>query len=113
MKVPAAGFALIEEAKVRRYLLASVHPQGWSKARFFTSVGFRPAAWRRLAAALRAHVRDHHYERRVASAYGVKYIVRGELRTPTGRTAEVVSIWIVEHDRRRPRFVTAYPGGKT
>ena len=112
MKVPAGGFALIDEAKIRKYLLASTHPQGWSKAHFFTSLGFRPAAWRQLAAALRAHVQDHHCEESVVSSYGVKYIVRGALRTPTGRVVDIVSIWIVEHGRRRPRFVTAYPGGK-
>jgi hypothetical protein len=112
MRVIGVGFALVEEVKVRKYLLAPAHPQGGSKARFFTSLGFRAAAWRQLAAALRAHVRDHDYEQSVASPYGVKYIVRGTLHAPRARAVDVVSVWIVEHGRRRPRFVTAYPGGK-
>ena len=112
MRVPGARFALVEQSKVRDYLLAITHPQGGAKARFFTDLGFRPAAWRTLAEALRAHVADHDYERRVASRYGVKYIVRGRLRTPAGRMPEVVTIWIVDRGRQRPRLVTTYPGAK-
>lgn len=112
MKVPGAQFALVEERKVRLYLLAPVHPQGAAKARFFATLGFHPSIWRQLAAALRRHVGEHDYQKHLASPYGVKYIVRGPLRTPAGASVELISIWIVEHGRKRPRFVTAYPGGK-
>ena len=30
---------------------------------------------------------------------------------PSGRTAEVVSVWVVRAGEGIPRFVTAYPGG--
>jgi hypothetical protein len=111
MKVPGAALAIVDEGKVRGYLLARSHPQGGSKARFFVALGFRPAAWRWLAAALRAHVMEHAHERRVATEHGVKYIVRGALRAPRGKSAEMVTVWIIERGAKRPRFVTAYPGG--
>jgi len=46
-----------------------------------------------------------------ASEYGQKYIVRGDLRGPSGRTARIISVWIVRRGDTVPRFVTAYPGG--
>jgi len=113
MRVPSAGFALISEAKLRDYLLAPNHPHGRAKATFFIALGFRRPAWRRLAAALRAHLLEHDYEQRMASRYGLKYTVRGGLRTPKGRSVEVVTVWIIETSEKRPRFVTAYPGGST
>ena len=36
---------------------------------------------------------EHDYERRVASPFGVKYIVRGALRCPGGRSADVVAVY--------------------
>ena len=44
--------------------------------------------------------------------YGKKYEVRGRLEGPSGKSAEVVSVWIVLEDEEIPRFVTAFPGGK-
>ncbi len=112
MRVPGARFAIVAERKVRGYLLEHGHPQGGSKAKFFAALGFQLATWRWLAAALRRHVVDHSYEKRVVSKHGVKYIVRGVLRGPGRNSAEAVSVWIIERGEQRPRFVTAYPGGK-
>jgi hypothetical protein len=112
MKVPGAEHAVITPEKVRGYLLAAAHPLGRAKASFFAKFGFRASAWWRLAEALRTHVAEHEFERQVASRYGVKYIVRGRLRSPGGGSPVVVSVWIVRHGDRRPRFVTAVPGGR-
>jgi hypothetical protein len=42
--------------------------------------------------------------------FGRKYLVRGTLRGPNGRQAEVVAIWIILAGDTIPRFVTAFPG---
>jgi len=112
MRVPGARFALVDERKVKEYPLAPSHPDGASKARFFSTFGFRRETWRWLATALRQHVADQHFERRVASQHGVKYIVRGALRASGRSSPQVITVWIVARGERRPRFVTAYPGGK-
>lgn len=111
MKVPRADSALVGRAKVRDYLLARAHPSGGAKALFFARYGFRASEWWRLAESLRAHVAEHESERQVVSRYGVKYIVRGPLRSPGGGSIQVVSVWIVRRRDERPRFVTAVPGG--
>lgn len=47
------------------------------------------------------------------TAYGAKYMVRGTVRSPTGILFLMVSVWMVRDGEDVPRFVTAYPGGKT
>ena len=45
----------------------------------------------------------------VQSLYGTKYIIEGFLETPSNTSVKVQTVWIVEVDDPRPRFVTAYP----
>lgn len=48
MKLPNANSAIVDEAKVRDYLLSPEHPVGRFKARVFVAVGYRRQAWQRL-----------------------------------------------------------------
>ena len=43
-----------------------------------------------------------------ASTHGKKYIIDGILKTPKGRDVKIRTVWIVEHNDARPRFITAY-----
>jgi hypothetical protein len=45
MKLPNAQKAIVDEKKVREYLLSPSHPVGRFKAKFFGSIGFPPEAW--------------------------------------------------------------------
>ena len=45
----------------------------------------------------------------VETLYGMKYVVDGEVRAPTGESIEIRTVWIVEKGEVRPRLVTAYP----
>ena len=45
MRLPNAERAVIEEVKVRDYLLALDHPVGRAKARFFVALGFTRDGW--------------------------------------------------------------------
>jgi len=46
------------------------------------------------------------------SQYGLKYEVRGTIIGPSGKKADVVTVWIVLTGEDIPRFVTAFPGEK-
>jgi hypothetical protein len=41
--------------------------------------------------------------------YGIKYSISGSITGPNGRSANVVSVWIILTGEDVPRFVTAYP----
>jgi hypothetical protein len=40
---------------------------------------------------------------------GIKYVVEGLIQTPVGISIRMRTIWIVDKQQMRPRFVTAYP----
>ncbi len=46
------------------------------------------------------------------TVYGQKYEVRGTLEGPSGKAAELISVWIILKNEDSPKFVTAFPGGK-
>lgn len=108
--MPGAERAIVEPAKVRDYLLSTEHPVGRTKARFFAALGFTRSEWPLLEQALLDLAVRGNSERGQASPFGQKYAVRGDIQGPSGREAEVVSIWIVLVGEDVPRFVTAYPG---
>lgn len=113
MKLPAAERAVIEPAKIRDYLLSSSHPVGRFKAPFFASLGYTSANWRRLEEDLRDLAISGEAEFGKYSPYGQKYEIRATLRGSSGKSAEVLTVWIVLSGGNVPQFVTAFPGEMT
>lgn len=112
MRLPGAERAVIETSKLRDYLLSRSHPIGRFKAAFFAGLGYTDAAWEGLQSDLRNLALSHDAEAGQESHYGRKYEVRGTLEGPSGRSAEVVTVWIVPAGDDVPHFVTAFPGEK-
>ena len=54
-ELPGARRAVVNSKKVVDYLLSAEHPDGRSKATFFSGFGFRAERWEVLAEALRDH----------------------------------------------------------
>jgi hypothetical protein len=44
------------------------------------------------------------------NAFGLKYVVGGNLFAPSGAVADFFTVWIILDGESVPRFVTAYPG---
>lgn len=110
MGLPNVERAIVEDAKVRDYLLAPDRPVGWAKARFFAALGFTREGWPLLRDVLLAVARDGEAEPGEATVFGQKYAVRGIVRGPAGRAAAVLTAWIVRRGEDAPRLVSAYPG---
>ena len=68
-----------------------------------------PKADRALAAALRKLALNSPVAKRLESAHGEKYVVDGQIETPSGRMQKVRTIWIIDRGLDTPRLVTAYP----
>ena len=109
MDLPNKDQVNVEVEKVRDYLLNEAHPDGYGKAEFFVSKGFRQESWRELADALRQVACENIVTKYMTSSHGQKYIVDGILSTPTGLTTLVRTVWIVDVGGDTPRLVTAYP----
>jgi len=111
--LPNADRAIIPDAKVRDYLLAPTHPQGASKARFFSRFGFEQSRWDLLADALMRHARECPATATARTIHGQKWETIGAVTCPDGRIVQIKVAWIVLVGDTVPRLVTAVPGDPT
>ena len=109
--MPNAEHAIIEQGKLKGYLLSEVHPVGRFKARFFAGLGFTADNWRELDAALRSQHLPESATPGPVEAFGQSFTIRAILKGPGG-SAPVTSVWFVRTGEAVARFVTAYPGGR-
>ena len=109
MKLPNPSGLIVEREKIADYLLNPAHRYGASKARFFTSYGFRIENWEQLAEALREHGRIYEVARVVETGFGRRYVVEGELNTPDNRRPRVRTVWQMDEGAVAPRLISAYP----
>ncbi len=91
------------------YILSFEHPIGRFKAFFFAGLGFTADNWKVLYAEVKRLALECEAEMAQRTPYRQKYIVRGRLAGTEGRTADVVSVWIIREEEHRPRLVTVYP----
>jgi len=109
MELPNADRAVVERRKIEDYLLNESHPDGAGKAEFFYRFGFRQEQWPVLAQEILRLARSETVSLYLPSRYGHKYILDGVIRTPSGDSAHIRTVWIVDLGKEIPRFVTAYP----
>jgi hypothetical protein len=109
MQLPNATNARIAERKVLAYLLSRTHPTGRSKAELFLALGFSETNCAALIQSLREVANTGSVVATIATPFGTKYVVDGEMPTPSDRQAFFRTIWIIETGETDPRFVTAYP----
>src|SRR5688572_21591846 len=104
MKLPNAEQAVIDEKKVRDYLLSRAHAIGRFKAAFFGRAGFGPDDSERFISQVRTLIASGETEMGEATRYGQKYLVSGTLTGPDGATVEVTTVWIILKGSELPRL---------
>ena len=109
MQLPNYEFSVVPPAKLRDYILSPSHPIGRFKSVFFRGLGYGPETWERLATDIKGLL-DGEAELTETNQFGTKYVVRGFLTGPNGRSALIATVWIILNGKSEPRFVTAYPG---
>ena len=110
VRLPNAHRAVVDDAKVRDYLLSPTHQIGRFKSVFFSALGFSLDRWDLLRDALLELGRVGDAEPGQPSPYGTKFEIRANLVGPSGRRADVATIWMVSTGEDFPHFVTAFPG---
>lgn len=109
MKLPHSEHAHIPNEKIIFYLLNIKHPEGGSKAKFFMQFGFSVAQWQQLVDALLTHAQTHKVVKTEQTQFGIRYVIEGEIETPSKRKPHLRVVWFIENDSIQPKFVTAYP----
>lgn len=106
--IPKAEQAIVPERKVRSYLLSQVHAVGRHKARFFSTLGYDETNWFRLQSDLQ-ELAGSEVRAVIETEFGEKFEVCSVLTGPNGRSALVVTIWLVPDGEEFARLITAYP----
>ncbi len=109
MKLPDWESAYVPSEKLNGYLLSEVHPVGRAKALFLKNLGYDNRNSYTLEQDLLTFAREGQVSDTITSEYGTKYVISGELSTPSGETVLLRTVWIIDRGDSRPRFVTAYP----
>jgi hypothetical protein len=107
VKLPNAERAIVDDRKVKDYLLSLEHPIGRFKARVFATAGYHVDNWRQLQRDLLAAALEVEVEVRGSSEFGSRFMGRTTLIGPSG-LLPIVTVWVITSEGR-PRFVTAYP----
>lgn len=100
---------MVEEAKIRDYLLSAANPRSRGKPAFFHALGFDLESSDILKRELLRIAQSDTAEEGQVSRFGRKFEIRATLTGPSGRTARIKTVWIIEKGTMIPRFVTAHP----
>lgn len=99
--------AVISSAKISGYLLAW-RPNG-DKSGFLSLAGYDESRGKLLETDIRRQLLPLDAEFQERTDYGDKYLVRGALTGPNGRTLGVISVWMIEAATGLTKFLTLYP----
>lgn len=110
MKMPNPELATVPDAKLHAYLLSFSHPVGRFKAAFFVGIGYSPERAEELRSSL-LRIAQGDIATSESTQYGTKYKIRGRIISPTGRSADIVTIWLLPAAESSAQLVTAYPEG--
>ena len=80
-----------------------------ARQRFSKNSDFADPNRKTLAKALQKLARQAEITKSATSPHGEKYVIVGQVESPTGKAANVRTIWIVDKGRDMARLVTAYP----
>ncbi|MBW4550015.1 MAG: hypothetical protein KME35_02680 [Aphanocapsa sp. GSE-SYN-MK-11-07L] len=108
-QLPNCKKSLVEEQKIRQYLLDLSHEDGKSKAKFFLARGFTVEHWQALAQALCQHGIENQIAKTLKTPFGQKFIIECHLATPDRQNPCIRTVWIIEDGNTIPRLSTAYP----
>jgi hypothetical protein len=109
MKLPNKENVDIPLPKLLGYLLSETHPIGKFKAKYLRSVGYNETNVDLLKQDLIAVAQTEDVNEVISSTHGVKYIIDGTMKTPSGVFIKMRTVWIIDKGQKYPRFVTSYP----
>ncbi len=109
MELPNKSHAYVSISKITDYLLSETHAVGKSKAKFFRSFGFDETNVSQFEQGLIHIAQTESVAETTETIYGKKYVIDGELETPSGDMIHLRTVWIIETGDDVPRLVTAHP----
>ena len=107
MKTKLPIDVVIAPEKLTDYLLRA--REDHDKSGFLAVAGYSIEHATRLESDIRAQLLSIPAEPAGENPYGRKFIIRGNLTGPNGRTLRVLSVWMLEKATGMTKFITLYP----
>ena len=108
MRLPNAGRAVVDIAKLRDYSLNPSHSEGKHKARVFTALlGFTAADAERLREIILDAVLTHDAAQGMSDEHGARYRVDFEAQG-LNRMVTIRTAWHIDAGEAVPRLVSCY-----
>ena len=98
----------IASGKITDYLLRL--RKDHDKSGFLALAGYAPSDAVRLESDIRAQLLPLEAIAAGEDRYGLRYIIRGTLMGPNGRSLPVLSVWMKEKATGVTKFITLYSG---
>jgi hypothetical protein len=108
MKLPNAEQAIVEERKLREYVLNPAHPVGRHHAALFSKLlGIDLGHAGVLKQALLHAARTAEVDQETVTEHGRKCVMRFTMSGTSGDKT-VLAVWIIDDGSDQPRLVTCY-----
>ena len=111
-QIPNIDAAIIDEAKIKDYLLNLNHSDGRGKAIFFASKGFTVNNSQDFRGMLILHASNNPVSKVQQTEWGTKYVVNGPVNWRDENEFNLTTVWIIENGESFPKLATAYPAHK-
>ncbi len=98
---------IISTTKLKEYLL--VHKKRNDKSKWLGQAGYETNNWQSLENDLRNQILSFDAVPTEDNQYGQMYEIRGVLTGPSGKTIQVCTIWMKEHETGQTKFITMFP----
>ena len=99
----------VNPQKISNYLLNVNHPDGGSKAKLLIGFGFDLNHVSVLENTIINQAMFNDVSKVIPSTFGEKYLVEGNIKTPSGKFLQVRTVWVKELKEETVKFITLYP----
>ena len=108
-RLPNAHLALVEQTKIRGYLLNPSTSLRRQQSTVLCGIRLHHGYLGDIGRCPEGARRPNEVVRMKETGFGPRYEIEGALETPDGRRPRVRTVWQVDQGQIAPRLITAYP----
>ncbi len=99
--------SIISEQTIKGYLL--IKRKRNDKSKWLAQAGYSISNWKRLRDDLRNQILPMDAELIDDGEFGKLFMIKGILSGPLDKKLEVCSVWMIEKETGKTKFITVYP----
>ena len=105
MRLPS--YTIIADEKIKNYLFAEKKKN--DKSKWLKNVGYNISNWQKLKVDLSTQILPFDAALIDETKYGQMFEINGILKGPNSKSLKVCTIWMIEKESKKTKFITMYP----